>query len=115
VLALRFRDDNGQLIDINTNWGWYNYYTYMKLKPGAGISGVDKKIQDVFKKNQPENKNIFYSQPITGIHLTSNLKWELRANSDNSYIYIFGTIALFILLIACINYINLTTARSALR
>jgi len=115
LLPLRFRDDNGQLIDINSIWGWYNYYTYIKLKPGANITAVDKKIRDVFKKNQPENKNIFYSQPITSIHLTSNLKWELRANSDRSYIYIFATVAFFILLIACINYINLTTARSSLR
>jgi putative ABC transport system permease protein len=115
LAPLRFRDDNGQLLDINSIWGWYNYYTYMKLKPGANIAGVDKKIQAVFKKNQPENDNIFYSQPITSIHLASNLKWELRPNSDKSYIYIFGTVALFILLIACINYINLTTARSSLR
>ena len=115
LASLHFRQDNGQLIDINSIWGWYNYYTYMKLKPGASIAAVDKKIRAVFKKNQPENKNIFYSQPVTSIHLTSNLKWELRPNSDRSYIYIFGTIALFILLIACINYINLTTARSSLR
>jgi putative ABC transport system permease protein len=115
LASLHFRQDNGELININTIWGWYNYYTYIKLKPGVSIAAVDKKIRDVFKKNQPDNKNIFYSQPLTSIHLTSNLKWELRPNSDRSYIYIFATIALFILLIACINYINLTTARSSLR
>src|SRR5258705_4047417 len=115
LLPLRFRQDNGQLVDINSIWGWYNYYTYMKLKPGASIAAVDAKIRDVFKKNQPENKNHFYSQALTDIHLTSNLKWELRANSDKIYVYIFGTVALFILLIACINYVNLTTARSSLR
>jgi putative ABC transport system permease protein len=114
LLPLRFRN-NGQLIDINSIWGWYNYYTYMKLKPGTTIAAVDKKIRDVFKKNQPENKNYFYSQAVTDIHLTSNLKWELRSNSDKIYIRVFGTIALFILLIACINYVNLTTARSSLR
>src|SRR6185295_18059669 len=115
LMPLRFQNDDGSLIDINTIWGWYNYYTYIKLKPGAKISDVDKKIRSVFKKNQPENKNYFYSQALTDIHLTSNLKWELRANSDRSYIYIFGTVALFILMIACINYVNLTTARSSLR
>ena len=115
LAALKFFDNNDQPIDINSIWGWYNYYTYIKLKPGTSITNVDKKIQAVFKKNQPENKNEFYSQAITDIHLTSNLKWELRSNSDKSYIYIFGTVAIFILLIACINYINLTTARSSLR
>jgi len=115
LAPLRFRGRDGNLININTNWGWYNYYTYMKLKPGANIASVDKKIRDVFHKNQPESTNYFYSQALTDIHLTSNLKWELRPNSDKVYIYIFGTVALFILLIACINYINLTTARSSLR
>jgi putative ABC transport system permease protein len=115
LMPLVYRNNNGERLDINSDWGWYNYYTYMKLKPGTNIASVDKKIRDVFKKNEPENNNFFYSQAITGIHLTSNLKWELRPNSDKVYIYIFGTVALFILLIACINYVNLTTARSTLR
>ncbi len=115
LIPLRFRNDDGSLVDINSIWGWYNYYTYIKLKTGTSIVSVDKKIREVFKKNQAQNKNYFYSQALTDIHLTSNLKWELRPNSDKVYIYIFGTVALFILLIACINYVNLTTARSSLR
>ena len=115
LVPLRFRGRDGNPININTIWGWYNYYTYMKLKPNTSIEAVDKKIRDIFKKNQPENKNHFYSQALTSIHLMSNLKWELRPNSDRIYVYIFGVVALFILIIACINYINLTTARSSLR
>lgn len=115
ITSLKFRNNNNQIIDINSIWGFYNFYTYMKLKPGSDIASVDKKIRDVFKKNRPEATDSFYTQAVTDIHLTSNLKWELRPNSDRSYIYIFGTIALFILLIACINYVNLTTARSSLR
>jgi putative ABC transport system permease protein len=115
LTPFRFRNSDGSLRDINSIWGWYNYYTYIKLKPGASIVAVDKKIREVFKANQPENKNYFYTQALTDIHLTSDLKWELQPNSDKSYVYIFGTVALFILIIACINYINLTTARSSLR
>ena len=115
LMPLRFRRPDGTLRDINSNWGWYNYYTYIKLKPGSRIADVDKRIREIFKKNQPENENYFYSQALTDIHLTSNLKWELKANSDKSYIYIFGTVALFVLIIAGINYVNLTTARSSLR
>jgi putative ABC transport system permease protein len=115
LAPLRFRGRDGNPININTIWGWYNYYTYIKLKPNANIQQVDKKIREVFKKNQPENNNYFYSQALTSIHLNSNLKWELRANSDRIYVYIFGVVALFILIIGCINYINLTTARSSLR
>ena len=116
LLPLRFRNRDGSPININTIWGgWYNYYTYIKVKPNTNMQVVDQKIRALFKKNQPENENYFYSQPLTSIHLNSNLKWELRPNSDRIYVYIFGLVAVFILIIACINYINLTTARSSLR
>lgn len=112
---LRLRNNDGTRRDINSVWGSYTYYSYIKLKPGASIASVDNKIRELFKKNQPGNKDHFYTQALTDIHLTSALKWELEPNSDKSYVYIFGTVALFILIIACINYINLTTARSSLR
>ena len=56
-----------------------------------------------------------YLQKLTDIHLKSNLEGELGPNSDESYIYIFSAVALFVLLIACINFMNLSTARSESR
>jgi putative ABC transport system permease protein len=103
---------------MDTVWGWYNFYTYIKIRPNTAIAAIEPKIQAVFKKNQPENDNVFYAQPLTGldgIHLTSHLKWELEANSDRLYIYVFMTIAIFVIFIAGINYVNLATAKSSLR
>lgn len=100
---------------IDTDWGFYNFYTYIKLKDNTSIASVDPKIQALYKANNDDGTNIFYSQPLTGIHLTSNLKWELEPNSDKLYTYIFSIIGLFIILIAGINYVNLCTARSSLR
>jgi len=100
---------------IDTLWGFYNFYTYIKLKDKTNIASVEPKIKALFKKFQPGNKNIFYTQPLTDIHLKSNLKWELKPNSDASYIYVFGTIAIFVIIIASINYVNLVTAKSSLR
>jgi putative ABC transport system permease protein len=101
--------------DIDTNWDFYNFYTYIKLKDRATINAVVPKIQALYKRNVAQGTNIFYAQPLTAIHLHSSLKWELEPNSDKLYVYVFSIIALFIILIACINYINLTTARSSLR
>ncbi|MBI3110438.1 MAG: ABC transporter permease [Ignavibacteriales bacterium] len=98
--------------------GWYNFYTYIKLRPGAEIASVEPKIQALFKANRPQSDNVFYAQALTGIngiHLASHLKWELEPNSDRSYIYVFLTVALFVTVIAGINYVNLTTARSSSR
>ena len=98
-----------------TNWGSYNYYTYVKVRKGTDMAMFEKKIQEVYERNQEERYSDFYTQPLTEIHLTSNLKWELETNGDQLYVYVFMTIGIFILLIAAINYINLSTANSSLR
>lgn len=101
--------------EIETNWGGYNYYTYVKVEPGTDVAAFEKKIQDVYERNQKDRYSDFYVQPLTDIHLTSKLKWELEPNGDKVYVYVFMLIAVFILVIAAINYINLSTARSSLR
>jgi putative ABC transport system permease protein len=100
----------------NTNWGSYNYYTYVKVRPGTDIRFFEKKIQETHDKNTEDDAYAsFYTQALLDIHLTSKLKWELEPNSDRIYVTIFGIIGAFILLIAAINYINLATAKSSLR
>ncbi|MBC7949625.1 MAG: ABC transporter permease [Chitinophagaceae bacterium] len=100
---------------LNTNWGGYNYYTYIKVNAGTNMPTLTKKIQALYERSQEERYSVFYTQPLTGIHLESNLKWELEPNSDKLYVYVFSFIGFFILLIAAINYINLATAKSSLR
>lgn len=102
----------------NNNWYWNPAWTYIVVPPNADIETfksyfpafVDK-YWPSFVKDQAE----MYLQPLTDIHLTSRLDFEIRANSDEAYVYIFSAIAIFILLIACINFMNLTTARSGQR
>ncbi len=101
--------------NIDEHWGWYNFYTYIKLKPNINIANVDPKIQELYEKNWEGGTNVFYSQPISDIHLHSNLKWELGTNGSINQVNTFAIIAIFVLIIAAINYINLATARSALR
>ena len=101
--------------DIDGNWGFYNFYTYILLKPNVDIKAIDQKIEAIYKRNNDNGKNIFYTQPLTDIHLDSNLKWELEPNSERLYVYMFSVVGLLIILIAAINYINLVTARSSLR
>ena len=101
--------------NAHTNWGSYNYYTYVKVKPETDIPAFEKKIQELHDKNTTEHYSAFYTQALPDIHLTSQLKWELEPNGDRLYVYIFSVIGIFILLIAAINYINLATAKSSLR
>ena len=104
-----------QFGDVDANWDQYVYYTYARVKPNTKIASFTNKIQETYKRHQDERISEFYVQPLTDIHLTSNLKWELEPNGDRLYVYVFGIVGLFILLIAAINYINLSTAKSSLR
>lgn len=103
------------------NWGNFNYFTYVLLKPGARADGLSKKLEQVYHKNveplfsQFNIKMEYGVQPITEIHLHSKLEREPEELGSMSYIWIFSAVAFFMLLIACINYMNLTTARSARR
>lgn len=103
--------------NMDQNWGWYNYYTYMKLTPEADIAGIEPRLQPFFESNLDEREfyNIIYSQPLTDIHLKSNLKWELEANGNMNNVYIFAALGIFVLLISCLNYLNLSVADSLKR
>lgn len=103
--------------NLDTSWGRYNYYTYAKMVPGVDMETVEPKLQPFFEEQLGEQEfyNIIYSQPLVDIHLKSHLKWELEANGDINNVYIFSALGIFILLISCINYLNLTVAESLKR
>ena len=103
------------------NWGSFFNFTYVLLKPEANVSAFNKKLGEVYKKFvDPIFKQFnvtmrYEAQNISAIHLHSKLEGEPEELGSMSYIWIFSSVAFFMLLIACINYMNLTTARSARR
>jgi putative ABC transport system permease protein len=101
------------------NWGNFFNFTYVLFKPGTNSKNFNNKLEEVYRKFvepifKPFNISMRYDvQNITAIHLHSNLQYEPEELGSMSYIWIFSAVAFFMLLIACINYMNLTTARSA--
>jgi putative ABC transport system permease protein len=106
-------------------WADFGHYNYVVLADGADPKAVEAKIPDWFQgyvkwpedsyQSLKRGENRLALQPVTNIHLHSHLRWELEPNSDIAYIYIFSAAAVFILIIACVNFMNLATARSASR
>jgi putative ABC transport system permease protein len=100
-------------------WTNFNNYTYLLLRENVSAGAFVSKFPAFIENYLPNLKKLlggelnYFIQPVTDIHLHSNLGYELPGNSDIAYVYIFSAIALFILLIACINFMNLATARSA--
>jgi putative ABC transport system permease protein len=100
------------------HWGQFDHYTYVLLAPFASPIALEEKFPDFNKTFAPawvaEKEKIFL-QALSSIHLHSHRKDELSQNSDERYAYILSTIALFILIMAVANFINLSTATQAAR
>ncbi len=116
----------------NNLWLSNNFRTYLLLKSGADPAALEAKFPAMLRKYMGPQVQEFmgasfdemlqqgsrvrqYLQPLRDIHLHSDLSVEFEPNGNINYVYIFAAIALFILLIACINFMNLATARSASR
>ncbi|MGB3861634.1 MAG: ABC transporter permease, partial [Candidatus Aminicenantaceae bacterium] len=104
--------------NLPQTWYWNPCWTYILLKEGASPDALQAQFPALVQKYFPDSikdKVVVKLQPLKDIHLFSHLDYEINPNSDISYIYIFSAIAVFVLLIACINFMNLATARSANR
>jgi putative ABC transport system permease protein len=102
--------------EVFSDWHNTSFYTYILLHDNASSVFVEKKISDYLKKHIPESTSSLYLQPLKKIHLySSNLRSDVSTAGDINYIYIFSAMAIFILMIACFNFINLTTAQSGNR
>ena len=116
----------------STSWIGNNFYTYLVLRPGASAAAVNAKLQEIVRRHAaPQFQQMFgvswdqllksgakynyFLQPVTDIHLRSNFEFELEANGDISTVYLFSLVAFGVFLLACVNFINLTTARAATR
>ncbi len=108
---------------LQSNWSNNAFHTYLMLPQNYPVKNIESKFPSFLNKNMPSRNMIFkpsqgtklHLQKLTDIHLQSALEAEIEPNGSISRVYIFSCIALFILLIACINYMNLSTARSVLR
>jgi len=113
-------------------WMYSNFYTYLVLKDGADYKSLEAKLPGMVDKyigpqmlqamhvTLPEfrkkgNNLSFHLQRLTDIHLSTDFANDLSPAGDVRYVYIFGAIALFMLLIACINFMNLSTAGASKR
>ncbi len=110
--------------NLKTNWGNNSFFTYILLPANYNTERISSQFPTFIDRHFPTQPNQVRKpskttslslQKLTDIHLRSHLDYEAEENGDINRVYIFSAIALFILLIACINYMNLSTARSVLR
>ncbi|WP_343671961.1 ABC transporter permease [Chitinophaga sp.] len=102
--------------NARTNWGINFAWNVVELNPGVNMADFAKKISGLVHQHDPEHNNQFLDiQPWTRMHLHNEFKDWKEAGGRMTYVHLFTIIGLFILLIACINFMNLSTARSEKR
>ena len=105
-----FRSGGG----VNSSWQWSQCYTYVQLAPSADPAIVEAKLATLIDKYYDWGiKPVMFLQPLTSIHLDSNLLFEAGVNGSRTSVYFLSIVGVFILLIGWVNYLNLTLAKSA--
>jgi putative ABC transport system permease protein len=121
--AIRLGKDPGGAAFAESRWLAISFYTYFTLHNPDAMPAFEQKLAQLVKntvepwiREQQLSATVrFEVQPIQDIHLSNSSEQELSPSGNKAYVYIFSVVALFLLLIACINYMNLATARSAKR
>ncbi len=104
-----------------SNWYSTMFYTYLKIRPDVNVEEFSQQVSRLADKYVGERLESggstyhYFLQPLSRIHLHSHLRYETEAPGNPVYIYIFSFVGLFILIIACLNFMNLSTARAANR
>ncbi|MCP4153551.1 MAG: hypothetical protein GY757_37835, partial [bacterium] len=117
LLSMKTYGDSPEL----TNWYGTSAYSYIKIAPNVDAAVFEKKMSNIADKYISERTKsrgisyVFSMQPLADIHLHSDLRYEVENPGNYQMIFIFASIGLLVLLIACINFINLATARSVNR
>ena len=93
-------------------WGYVDFYTYFTLKPNVNIASLNADIPNFLKRHNTDKNYVIKFEPLKDAYLHSVATRQPGATGSLTNIYIFALIAFFILVIACINFMNLSTARS---
>jgi putative ABC transport system permease protein len=112
----------GQYVRQNSNWAGNNFlYAYVKLRPDASAAALEKKLPEFLNKYGADQlkaigmKKALHLQPVTTIHTTPGHEHELTKTLDPAFLYIMILVAVLIQVVACINFMNLSTARASKR
>jgi putative ABC transport system permease protein len=113
--------DIGAWVSSETSWPHNNmFHTYIRVQEGRSMAELESKMDSFYKKKIEETAAVgislnLFLQPVSDIYLKSDLGYEIDTNGNIRNLFIFGSIGFFVLLIACINFMNLSTAKSEKR
>lgn len=94
-------------------WNMFNFYTYVKIDEGTDIAALEQKLVPIKEKYIGEESTLFFNlQPIEEVHLNSDMTFEVEPSGNKKSVDFLEIISIFILIIAWVNYVNLSTAKA---
>ncbi|MEO6252369.1 MAG: ABC transporter permease [Ferruginibacter sp.] len=115
LVPLAARTENPKNKKNDESWGNFNYITFLKLTPSGDPKKVAGKLKEIIAKQREQNNLDVSLQALKSLRFETDLQNSVMQHSDIKVVYIFAVLGILLLLIACINYVNLTTARATLR
>ena len=117
IESLRSVIEWGNYDDFFTGWLDGFMSTYIVLEQGADYEAIESNLKSMVAENLEDQAAFFipFLRSVRDLHFDTELEWTAEGSGDITYVYIFGSIAFLLIIIACINYMNLATARSAKR
>jgi len=117
LLTWKFREQVSDWVRRNsTNWGNYSFQVFVELDDAANAAAVEKSVRNMLQEHgETETKPVFFIYPLTRWHLYGDFENGVEKGGVSDYVQLFTVIAVFIIVIACINFMNLATARSERR
>lgn len=115
LLSIASRLTSKEAVRNEMDWGNFNYQTYLRLAPTANEQAVKRKIQQILVANKKQDNIKVAMMPLAELHFENDLQSSTLQHADRKLVYIFALLGVLLLLIACINYVNLTTAKASLR
>ncbi len=117
LLQMDGRFSNAQTFKNDRTWNNYNFITFLKLNPGASKSLVESKLNGIIANNRKNTNNPpkVSLEPLKNMYFESDLQSSNMPHGNKKTTYIFCVLGLLLLMTACINYVNLTTARAGIR
>ena len=111
IIPFEFLKEIGRWSD---NWGSNSIFTFLQIQPNTAIEHINKKLTEILHEKNEGSETDYMLAPLKDIHLYTYFGFG-NPQQDVQYVYIFSIIAIFVLIIACVNFMNLATAKSANR
>ena len=115
LLPIAAKLANPQNLKNETSWNNFNYLTFIRLSSGSDVKKIGQNIHRILKGNRTNDNIVISLLPLKDMHFETGLQSSSILHSDRKTVYVFSVLGVLLLLIACINYVNLTTARASLR